>query len=176
MITHEATSEFAWTAVAFPAQRYVWFALKDPRVLRSTVLWMSNGGRHYPPWNGRHVNVMGLEDVTSYFHLGLGDSARPNPVSRRGIATHLTLKPHSPLVVNYLMGVTAIPRNWGRVKAITNHPQGITLYSTLGRPVRVSLDINFLYAKGSRKAETSSNASSARKVADFGLRSHGDRV
>jgi len=38
----------AWTAVTFPAERYVWFALKDPRVLRHTVFWLSNGGRHYP--------------------------------------------------------------------------------------------------------------------------------
>ncbi len=147
MMTHEASPEFAWTAVTFPAQRYVWFALKDPRVLRSTVLWISNGGRHYPPWNGRHVNVMGLEDVTSYFHLGLAESARPNPISRRGIATHLTLKASAPLTVNYIMGVVAVPKKWGRVKSITNHPLGITLHPTVGRPVQVSLDFNFLYSK-----------------------------
>ena len=51
---------FAWTAVAFPQQRQVWFALKDPRLLRATIFWISNGGRYYPPWNGRHRNVMGL--------------------------------------------------------------------------------------------------------------------
>ena len=89
MVVHEATPDFAWTAVTFPAQRYVWFALKDPRVLRSTVLWHSNGGRHYPPWNGRHVNVLGMEDVTTYFHFGLAESARPNSISRRGFPTCL---------------------------------------------------------------------------------------
>jgi hypothetical protein len=51
MVAHEATPEFAWTAVIFPEQRYVWFALKNPRLLRS------NGGRHYAPWHGRHVSV-----------------------------------------------------------------------------------------------------------------------
>ena len=66
--------------MTFPAERFVWFALKDPRILRKTVLWISNGGRHYPPWNGRHINVMGLEEVTAYFHLGLADSARKNPI------------------------------------------------------------------------------------------------
>jgi len=147
MIAHESKPEFAWTAVTFPEQRYVWFALKDPRVLRSTVLWISNGGRHYPPWNGRHVGVMGLEDVTSYFHLGLAESAKPNTFNRRGFATHLSLNPRTPLVVNYIMAVAAIPRKWGRVKTITAGPQGITLHPTVGSDVRVPLDFNFLYSK-----------------------------
>jgi hypothetical protein len=147
MMAHQASSDFAWTAVTFPTQRYVWFALKDPRVLRSTVMWISNGGRHYAPWNGRHVNVMGLEDVTSYFHLGLAESAKPNPVSRRGIATHLTLKSSSPLTVNYIMAVAAIPKNWGRVKSIVPSPKGVTLKSDKGRAVHAPLDLNFLYSK-----------------------------
>ncbi len=149
MVTHEVAPDFAWTAVTFPAQRYVWFALKDPRVLRSTVLWISNGGRHYPPWNGRHVNVMGLEDVTSYFHLGLAESVRPNPVSRRGIATHLSLKADASLSVNYIMGVAAIPKGWGRVKTITPDLQGIILHSAQGRAVHAPLDLGFLYGKTS---------------------------
>lgn len=147
MIAHQATTNFAWTAVTFPRQRYVWFALKDPGVLRSTVLWISNGGRHYPPWNGRHVNVMGLEDVTSYFHLGLADSARSNPVNKRGIATHLDLDARKPLVVNYIMVVAAIPAKWGRVKTIITEPHGVTLHPTEGSAVRVPLDSSFLYSK-----------------------------
>jgi len=147
MVVHEATPDFAWTAVTFPAQRYVWFALKDPRVLRSTVLWISNGGRHYPPWKGRHVNVMGLEDVTAYFHLGLAESARPNPIGRRGTATCVSLKSGAPLTVNYIMAVAAIPGKWGRVKTITPGPHGVTLHPDKGRAVRVSLDPGFLYSK-----------------------------
>jgi hypothetical protein len=147
MMAHQASSDFAWTAVTFPAERYVWFALKDPRVLRSTVMWISNGGRHYAPWNGRHVNVMGLEDVTSYFHLGLAESAKPNPISRRGIATHLNLKAGSPHTVNYIMGVAAIPKNWGRVKSILPSPEGVTLKSDIGKSVVAPLDLKFLYSK-----------------------------
>jgi hypothetical protein len=144
MVTHQAAPDFAWTAVTFPEERYVWFALKDPRVLRSTVLWLSHGGRHYPPWNGRHLSVMGLEDVTAYFHLGLAESVRKNPANRRGIATCLTLKPRQPLIVNYIMGVAAIPAQWGRVKSIIRTPAGITLKSNRGRSVPVPLDTTFL--------------------------------
>jgi hypothetical protein len=149
MVTHEAAPDFAWTAVTFPEEGYVWFALKDPRVLRSTVLWMSNGGRHYAPWNGRHISVMGLEDVTAYFHLGLAESARPNPISQRGIATHLNLKAGTPLVVNYIMGVTAIPRRWGRVASIVPGPTGVAIRGTKGAAISVPLDTSFLYSKNS---------------------------
>ena len=149
MVTHEAAPDFAWTAVVFPAERYVWFALKDPRVLRSTVFWISNGGRHYAPWNGRHVSVMGLEDVTSYFHCGLAESVQPNPISKKGIPTCLTLKSQETLSVNYIMGVAAIPRGWSRVKAITPEKDGITLQPEKGKPVHVPVDFSFLYEKTS---------------------------
>jgi hypothetical protein len=147
MVAHEASPEFAWTAATFPAQRYVWFALKDPRVLRSTVLWHSNGGRHYAPWNGRHISVLGMEDVTAYFDRGLAESAEANSVNRQGIATSLTLSPKLPLTVNYIMAVTAIPRGWGRVTAITPAKNGVVLESDKGKPVRVPLDFNFLNSK-----------------------------
>jgi hypothetical protein len=135
---------FAWTAVTFPRQRYVWFSLKDPRVLRETVFWFSNGGRHYPPWNGRHLNVMGLEEVTSYFHYGLAESTRRNPLSARGIPTALRLKPDRPLVVNTLMGVTAVPSGFDRVRAIVPGPGGIEIRSASGKTVKVPLELDFL--------------------------------
>ena len=120
MLVHESEPDFAWSAVAFPKERYVWFSLKDPRILRSTII--SNAGRHYPPWNGRHARVMGIEDVTSYFHYGLAESANPNPVSRMGYATCMKLKKAAPLTVNYIMGVAAIPAKFGRVRSITRAP------------------------------------------------------
>jgi hypothetical protein len=146
MIAHEAAPDFAWTAVAFPAQRYVWFALKDPRVLCSTVFWISNGGRYYPPWNGRHAAVMGLEDVTSLFHYGLAASVEPNPFSKRGIATCVDLKSFPPLVVNYIMGVAPIPAKWGPVKSITREKGGVTLHAARGREIFAAIDVDFLYS------------------------------
>ncbi len=108
----------AWTAVTFPKQGYVWFALRDPRVLTGTILWMSNGGRHYAPWNGRHFNVMGLEDVTSYFHEGIASSAKANPATRAGYQTALRLDVDEPLVVDYTMAVAPVPRTFGHVRSI----------------------------------------------------------
>ena len=148
MLVSDAKAPFAWTAVAFPKERYVWFALKDPRVLRGTIFWLSNGGRHYPPWSGRHVGVMGLEEVTSYFHLGLAESARKNPVSQKGYPTCLTLNAKKPLVVNYIMGVAAIPAGFDRVASIraAQGKPAIVLKSASGRQAEAEVDLGFLQA------------------------------
>jgi hypothetical protein len=145
MVVHEARPNFAWTAAAFPEQGYVWFSLKDPRVLRSTVIWISNRGRHYPPWSGRHGNIMGLEDVTAYFHYGLAESARPNQVNRRGFPTSVKLHPKAPLTVSYIMAIAAIPRRFRRVKAIRPIDGGVQLLSDGGLSITVPLDLSFLY-------------------------------
>jgi hypothetical protein len=136
----------AWTAVTFPEEGYVWFALKDPRVLRQTILWLSNGGRHYAPWNGRHVNVLGLEEVTSYFHFGLARSVRPNPLSDAGFPTCVDLDPGVPLDVRYVMAVAAVPAAFGRVAAVVPEPGGgaVTLQGEGGLSVTVPLDRGFL--------------------------------
>jgi hypothetical protein len=134
---------FAWTAVTFPKQRYAWFALKDPKKLPSTLFWISNGGRHYPPWNGRHVNVMGLEEVCSYFHYGLAESVKPNPLSKRGIRTHVNLD-GAAATVNYIMGTVAIPRGFDRVADIAAQGDQLILTAASGARVRSPVDVTFL--------------------------------
>ena len=143
MLVSDDRVPFAWTAVTFPKRRYAWFALKDPRVLRSTIFWISNGGRHYAPWNGRHLNVMGLEEVTSYFHPGLAESVADNPIAKRGYPTHVHLDPQTPLVVNYVMGVAPVPTGFDRVDAIDEADGGVTLRCG-GRSVHVPVDLAFL--------------------------------
>ena len=135
--------------MTFPKERYAWFALRDPRVLGQTILWISNGGRHYPPWSGRHRRVMGIEDVTSYFHLGLAESAKANPVSRKGSPTSFTLEPQRPLAVNYIMGTVKIPSGFDRVKAIraATDLDSVTLTSASGKSAKATLDVAFLQAE-----------------------------
>jgi hypothetical protein len=144
MIVSRTDAPLAWTAVTFPKQRYVWFALKDPAVLRGTIFWISNGGRHYAPWSGRHVNVMGLEDVTSYFHYGIAESAADNPLSRQGIPTSVQLDPKRPLVVNYIMATAAIPAGFDAVDRIEPKSGGVTLHARSGASFNVAVDLPFL--------------------------------
>lgn len=148
MLVGRARGILAWTAVTVPQERYIWISLKDPRVLTNTVLWHSNGGRHYPPWNGRHVNVLGLEEVTSYFHYGLAESAARNPVTDRGGVTCLRLDPDRPLVVNYIMAVAAVPHGFDRVRSIvpTLDRLGVRISCERGTAIELPLDVSFLQA------------------------------
>jgi hypothetical protein len=134
----------AWSAVAFPVEGYVWFTLRNPKVLASTLLWMSNGGRHYPPWNGRYVNVMGVEDITGCFHYGAAQSAKKNVLSRQGVKTSVTPTTKRPLHVNYISGVTAIPETFDRVKEIIVETGRIILSSDRSPSVSTPVNTAFL--------------------------------
>jgi hypothetical protein len=148
MLVSDLKQPFGWTAVVFSQEGYVSFALKDPHILRETILWISNGGRHYPPWNSRHVNVMGLEEVCSYFHLGLAESARPNHISAKGHPTCVALNPRKPLIVPYIMGVARIPRGFDRVVSIQASASNcaITLESASGKSAKAAVHLDFLLA------------------------------
>lgn len=144
MVAAAKAPRLAWTALAVPSAGYVWFALRDPRVLRSTVMWFSNGGRPYAPWSDRHINVVGLEDVTAYFDYGLAESARANPLSRRGVPTSVALRADRPFVTRYVTAVAAIPRGFDEVKTIKPGRGGVALTSVSGRRVQVPLDVGFV--------------------------------
>ena len=146
------TMPFAWTAIAFPEAGYVWFALKDPATLPSTLMWMSNGGRHYPPWSGRHVDTLGLEEVSSYFAHGLAESVGSNSLRNEGVPTCHQLSPRRPLTVRYIMAVHAIPRDFDRVMAIEPGPEKktVTLVSSAGHRLSVALDSSFLNVREHR--------------------------
>jgi hypothetical protein len=149
LLASNPKTPIAWTALTVPEKNYVWFALKDTRTLPSTIFWMSNGGRHYAPWNGRHRRAIGLEEVVSNFHYGLAESARPNPLSRIGVTTSVQLDPHRPLVINYLMAVAEIPRGFDVVKhiqPITGKKQ-VKIVSKSGKTVFARVDVSFLTVK-----------------------------
>jgi hypothetical protein len=138
------TEPFAWTAVSFPGSEYVWFSLKDPRVFNSTLFWLSNGGRYGAPWKGRHTAVLGLEEVTGYFDFSVAASAGKNPITQMGHPTTLSKSAGRDLTVNYIMAVAAIPKNFGRVSAITAVEGGVEIHTAKAKPVRVPLDTRFL--------------------------------
>lgn len=144
MLVSDPALPFAWTAVALAGEGYCWFALKDPRVLRNTVLWFSNTGRYYAPWSGRHLGVMGLEEVTAYFAYGLAESAGPNEIAAKGFPTSVTLSPEKPLVVTYIMGVAAIDAGFDRVAAIEPDGDGIRLIAESGAQAHAAVDLSFL--------------------------------
>jgi hypothetical protein len=130
--------------VSFPDKGYVWLGLKDPKVLSSTVYWWSNGGRHYAPWNGRYRNVLGIEEVTSFFHVGVAESATENSLSARGIPTTVNHAPDRPVTVNYIMAAIPTPPGFGRVSVVAPGPGTVTLHDEAGATVTAPLDTRFL--------------------------------
>ena len=139
----EKTGGPAWTTATFPADGYLWFALKDPAVLTTTVFWMENHGRHGHPWNGRN-NCLGLEDVTAFFADGLAASVSDNLLSKEGIATAVTLTADKPTTVNYIQGVVRIPEGFENVKTLEFAPGEVTFVSTTGQRVTAPVRHEFL--------------------------------
>jgi hypothetical protein len=139
----EPGRELAWNAVTFPAERYVWFALRDPRVLTGTILWHSNGGRHYAPWNGRHRRVLGIEDVTSYMHGGLTSSYAENDASCAGLPTYRRLDPGAPLDVRGVFGLAEIPVGFSHVREVIPSDGGIVLTDGTNS-ASAAIDLDFL--------------------------------
>jgi hypothetical protein len=134
-----------WTAAAVPSEGYLWFSLKDPRMLPATIFWMANKGRHASPWLGRN-RCLGIEDVCSYLAEGLTPSAEHNPVNERGIHTVLSLSPDKPTVINHLQGVVKIPSTFERVEDISFDNGSITFRSPSGETVSADVDWNYVFS------------------------------
>ena len=134
-----------WSAFSMPSLGYVWFSLKDPRVLASTLLWMSNGGRHSAPWNGRNFNTLGIEEITGFFHEGIASSAKKNFVSDMGVPTSVSLNPSEPLGVNFIQGVARITSDFTRVSSIVpTDEHSIRITSEEGKHVDVAVEHGFI--------------------------------
>jgi hypothetical protein len=146
IVCADPTLDFAWSAVTYPAAGYVWFALRDPKQLASTLLWFSNGGRHFSPWNGRHVNVMGIEDITAFFHVGIAASCRANLLTARAISTCLRPDGEGRLSIPYIQGVARIPQGFDRLTSIERNEKGdaVYLHAVSDAVIEVPCYIDFL--------------------------------
>ena len=78
-----------WTAAARKAESDLVLVLKNPAQLPVTMLWVSNGGRDYAPWSGRHRGVLGIEDGRTA--IGHAASIGDNWLKREGVPTAFDL-------------------------------------------------------------------------------------
>jgi len=142
LLASDPAATLAWTAVTFPEQGWAWFSLKDPRELSCTLLWLSNGGRHYPPWNGRHRARLGLEEITA-LPEGLAEAAADNEFARRGVAVCRTFDRRHTQIVRSAAGVCAVPRGFDRVKSIRLVGDRIELRAHSGKSAATAFDGGF---------------------------------
>lgn len=133
----------AWAAVTRPHQRWLWYALKDPALLPTLLLWVSNKGRHGPPWNGRN-RCLGMEDVCGFLAEGRAASLKQNRLRAAGVPTFRRLAPRTPTVINYIQGVTRVPRGFGRVAEVEFGDGELTFRSEEGKTARAAVCHEFI--------------------------------
>lgn len=145
LLVSDSTLDFVWSAVSFPEQRYLYFQLKDPRILRQTMLWMSNGGRWYSPWNGRIAGVLGLEEITGFFHYGEAASTGRNFLSDQGIPTSRLFESEQSVDIPLVSGIASIGSEFGSAVSIDRAGDGhISITGQSGEEVRIPCDVGFL--------------------------------
>ncbi len=132
----------AWLTAVRADEGWLWFSLKDSRVLNSTVIWMENGGRHGSPWLGRN-NCVGFEDVTAYFADGIKNSTDSNQLTKEGVQTAIELNGN--VNVRYIQGVARIPEGFSDVADVTFKGNEVTFISSGGVKVQIPVHYKFLF-------------------------------
>jgi hypothetical protein len=125
----------------------IFLSLKNPADFPVTFLWFSNGGRSYPPWNGRHLGVLGIEEGRAYSAYGHAASIAPNPLSDAGIPTALELKPNGAAEVCHVIGGVPLPKGWSAVAGVDVAGDLVTLTGDGGQSAAYPFDPAFLAAR-----------------------------
>jgi hypothetical protein len=143
-LVSDPSLRFAWSAATSAEAGWVWFALKNPRVLPMTLFWLSNGGRTYAPWRSRHVHCIGIEEICGYFHLGHAASIAENPFTEKSIPTAVELRPDAPWSVSYAFGLAAVPPSFGPVTEVRAAPGGVIIADAEGHEIFAPCDPGFV--------------------------------
>jgi hypothetical protein len=105
----DPASLLGWTAVVRPQESDLFLSLRNPAHLPMTMLWQSNGGRDYAPWNGCHKGCLGVEEGAALPMLGLSSQETPDPLGAAGQPGVLTLNTQGTVEVRHIIGCIAWP-------------------------------------------------------------------
>jgi hypothetical protein len=126
-----------WTVCMRNAEDDMLVVLKDARVMPVTMLWVSNGGRDFPPWNGRHTGVLGIEDGCAGGGTGLAE----HRLSAMGVPTALQLGGEH--MIRHAMVSLPRPPGWAEVGDMTITRGQVTLTEVGGAQISVPFDEEF---------------------------------
>lgn len=138
------TEKLGYTAITYIDEGYVYFQLKNTKKLPNTMLWISNGGRHYAPWNGRCTSVLGIEECVSYFTYGAEKSAEENVLSKKGYKTYINLKKDQSYSFELISGIVKVPEGFEQVEDIVPNIDGICIIGSKGERINQKIDLSFL--------------------------------
>lgn len=131
-----------WTTLAREAENDLVLVLKDPRDLPVTMLWLSNGGRNYAPWNGRHLGVLGIEDGRTA--VGHASSTGENFVSREGVSTSFALGPEGSVRFRHVSGVVPMQGPAEPASRVSVQPGRLVIEFARAATMHVPFDDMFL--------------------------------
>ncbi|QKC93778.1 hypothetical protein [Mesorhizobium sp. NZP2298] len=129
-----------WTALARQAEGDLVLVLKNPAELPVTMLWLSNGGRDYAPWSGRHLGVLGIEDGRTA--VGHAASIGDNWLKREGVATAFALGEGRSFSFRHVIG--AMPLSSGTPPGEITAAEGRMRLAAGGSSWNVPFDSDFL--------------------------------
>ena len=132
-----------WSVVSRRAEQDRVIVLKRSEVLPVTMLWMSNGGRNYAPWSGRHAGVLGIEDARAS-PLGHFDSCRDNNFNRSGISTAFTLTSGNRTIIRQVIGACTQGAGEGALNELHADGSGLALDFKDGGTRTLNYDSGFL--------------------------------
>ncbi len=141
-LAEQDNSPLGWTTISRHAEQDMLIVLKQPDMLPVTMLWMSNGGRDYAPWNSRHIGVLGIEDARASAS-GHAASIGENSLTRQGIATCFTLG-RKELVVRQAFGVAPLRNTRMPVRHVEAAADALAVSFENGEQVSLSFDPDFL--------------------------------
>ncbi|MEM1273925.1 MAG: hypothetical protein AAGF88_08910 [Pseudomonadota bacterium] len=127
-----------WTVLMRAAEDDMLVVLKDVRDMPVTMLWVSNGGRDFAPWNSRHTGVLGIEDGCASGALGLQHAMGENPIRAAGVPTTRPLGGRIDL--RHAMVSLPRPPGWQRIADISVRGGQLGLTEASGATLRVPFD------------------------------------
>ncbi len=142
-IQDEQNEQPGWTIALIPSKGYLWFSLKNPKILPTTMLWISNGGRKASPWNGRN-RCLGLEDVCGYFAFGVDSSQKNNSHNQNGLTTAVDLSGLDKNSLNYIEGVALISKDFHHVENLDFASDRIIVRGSEDKKVEIPVKWDFL--------------------------------
>ena len=118
MFVSDPARDFAFTSVTMPEKGLLYFQLKDPRTFSQTMFWMSDGGRYSAPFSGRATGVLGTEEITGYFWLGIRPSVESNPLLQKGYRTFVDFRQDVPQDLRLIIGTIPVGKDFSGVTDI----------------------------------------------------------
>jgi hypothetical protein len=141
LLVEARAARIGWTVLMRNAEDDMLVVLKDARVMPVTMLWVSNGGRDFSPWNGRHTGVLGIEDGCAAGGIGLAATLRENRLTAMGVPTVLPLGGEH--MIRHAMISLPRPPGWAEVRDVTIARGQVTLTEAGGATVSVPFDAGF---------------------------------